>query len=389
VESEGAVWFRRTVELPATWKGRGLELSLGPIDHFDVVYVNGERIGGITEDVADPRFLPRVYTVPPALVTTRRLVIAVRVFCRGGIGGFTGSADQLHVRMLPAAVGGRKAAAATSPVSLAGPWRYRVELALEPKTKVPPPPLHQAHQHLPAMLNNAMVQPLVPYGLRGAVWYQGENNVERAEQYRSLLPALIRDWRLAWGQGAFPFGIVQLAAHHRPAAEPGPSAWAELREAQTLAAQATGIGLVTTIDVGDEFDIHPRDKRTVGERLAAWARATVHGQEVAWSGPRFAGAEFTAGSARVRFVGQQGALATRDGKPPTAFAIAGRDRSFVWAQARIDGDGVVLTHPDVTTPLAVRYAWSDHPLVNLVDAAGLPALPFRTDDWPLSTAGLR
>jgi sialate O-acetylesterase len=394
--SEGAVWFRRTVDLPADWKGKALELSLGPIDHFDTVYVNGERVGGIDPEIGDPRMVPRLYRIPAELVEGRSLCLAIRVFDRGGVGGFTGSADLLWLRPLAGTTGAakRKTASKTTVrkskadrLALAGAWRYRVELALEPKVDAPPPPLHTTHHHVPAALNNAMVQPLVPYALRGAIWYQGENNVERAEQYRMLLPALIRDWRLAWGQGDFPFGIVQLAGYGAQPADPDVSTWAELREAQALAAQGNRIGVVTAIDVGDQHDIHPRDKRTVGARLAAWALATVHEQTVPWNGPRFAALAIAGNEAHLTFTAD--GLCTRDGKPPRGFALAGRDRKYVWAEAKLAGSTVTLRHPQIATPVAVRYAWADNPDANLVDRHGLPALPFRTDDWPLSTAGKR
>lgn len=396
LSSEGTVWFRRTVELPAEWKGRSLDLSLGPIDHFDTVYANGERIGGIDPDAADPRLVPRRYHIPAEVVTKRTLTLAIRVFDRGGVGGFTGAADLMWLRpeaavkpakRKPATTKTKKTAKNVTELPLAGPWRYRVELALDPKRDAPPQPQHTTHHHVPATLNNAMIQPLVPYALRGAIWYQGENNADRAEQYRTLLPALIRDWRLAWGQGDFAFGIVQLAGHGPHPVDPGPSPWAEIREAQALAAEGNRVGVVTTIDVGDVHDIHPRDKQTVGHRLAAWARATVYQQPVAWSGPRFQGLSIAGNEAHVRFSGNH--LRTRDGKPPRGFAIAGRDRKFVWADAKLVGTTVTLRHPQIATPVAVRYAWADHPEVNLVDDADLPALPFRTDDWPLSTAGKR
>ena len=409
---EGAVWFRRSVTIPAAWKNQELELSLGPIDHVEVVYLDGERIGGVDPEIADPRMLPRFYRIPAAAVKATTLTIAIRVFNRGGIGGFTGSTDQMWLRPLvetykpadaekakatkakastkaKATTKAKKTVADITVISLAGSWRHQVELALEAKTDVPPPPLHNTHQFVPASLNNAMIQPLVPFAMRGVIWYQGESNTERAEQYHNLLAALIRDWRLAWGQGEFPIGVVQLAGFRAHPTAPGPSTWAELREAQGYASQIPRIGVVTAIDVGDIHDIHPRNKLTVGERLAAWARATIYDQPVPWQGPRFAAVQIDGAKVLVRFNGQQGALTTKDGNPPTAFAIAGRDRKFVWATAKIDGDQVVLTHPKITAPVAVRYAWADHPEVNLIDSAGLPALPFRTDDWPLSTAGQR
>ncbi len=393
--SEGAVWFRRTVDLPAEWQDQALELSLGPIDHFDTVYVNGERIGGIEPEVADPRMVPRCYHIPATAVTKRTLTLAIRVFNRGGVGGFTGAADLMWLRPEHSAkktakrkpATAKKSKAAAKEVALAGAWRYGVELALDPHAAVPPPPLHTTHHHVPATLNNAMIQPLVPYAMRGVIWYQGENNVERAEQYRTLLSALIRDWRLAWGQGEFPFGIVQLAGFGAQPTEPGASTWAELREAQALAGEINRVGMVTAIDVGDVHDIHPRDKHTVGTRLAAWARATVHQQAVPWTGPRFNTMTVAGNEAHLTFTAS--ALRTRDGKSPRAFAIAGRDRRFVWAETKLTGTTVTLRHPQIATPVAVRYAWADHPDVNLVDDSDLPALPFRTDDWPLSTAGQR
>ncbi len=394
--SEGAVWFRRSVTIPATWKDQELELSLGPIDHFDTVYVNGERIGGTGTDVADPRMLPRRYQIPATLVGERTLCLAIRVFNRGGVGGFTGSADQLWLRPLATIKGPTKrkttskkipSKSAPDQLDLAGSWRYQVELALEPKHDVPPVPLHNTHHLVPASLNNAMIQPLVPFALRGLIWYQGESNVDRAEQYRVLLTGLIRDWRLAWGQGDIHIGIVQLAGFRAHPAEPVPSAWAELREAQALAAHGNRIGVITAIDVGDVHDIHPRDKHTVGVRLAAWARATVYQQPIAWSGPQFSAMTIAGNDVHLTFT--TSGLRTRDGKAPRGFAVAGRDRKFVWADTKLIGNTVTLRHPKIATPVAVRYAWADHPDVNLVDDVGLPAYPFRTDEWPLSTAGKR
>lgn len=394
--SEGAVWFRRTVDLPTDLQNQALELSLGPIDHFDTVYVNGERLGGIGAEVADPRMVPRRYHIPATETTKRTLTLAIRVFNRGGVGGFTGAADLMWLRPANAAKAAKKTSkrkpattkkskATAKEVALAGAWRYRVELALEPHVAVPPPPLHTTHHHVPATLNNAMIQPLVPYALRGVIWYQGENNADRAEQYRTLLPALIRDWRLAWGQGEFPFGIVQLAGFGAQPTDPGTSTWAELREAQALAGEINRVGMITAIDVGDVHDIHPRDKHTVGTRLAAWARATVYQQPVPWTGPRFNTMTVAGNEAHVTFTTT--GLRTRDGKPPRGFALAGRDRKFVWAETKLVGTTVTLKHPQIATPVAVRYAWADNPDINLFDDTGAPALPFRTDDWPLSTAG--
>lgn len=394
LDIDGAVWFRRTVAVPPAWKGKALDLSLGPIDDFDTTYVNGVEVGATGSETPDAHTVPRIYRVPGKLVKAGDLVIAVRVFDRFGAGGLVGAPAQLSLRPAtpakPATTGKKPAAKKPlgKPLSLAGDWRYQIELRLAPKRDLPPLPLHSGSPHRPAVLNNAMVQPLVPFALRGALWYQGESNAERAEQYRTLLPSLIRDWRLGWGQGEFPFGIVQLAGFRARQAEPAASDWAELREAQALAARQANIGVVTAIDLGDAQDIHPTNKREVGRRLALWARAKVYGERLPWSGPQFTAMFVQAGDIRLQFDHADG-LTTSNGKAPTGFAIAGIDRRFVWATARIDGTSVVVSSPQIAAPVAVRYAWADNPELNLVNGAGLPALPFRTDEWPLSTAGRR
>ena len=191
------------------------------------------------------------------------------------------------------------------------------------------------------------------------------------------------------GQGEIPFGIGQLAGYRAHPTKPVASTWAELRDAQAhTAANGKRIGLVPALDLGDVHDIHPRNKRDVGERLAAWAMTTIHEQAVPWEGPQLDHVAIVGSQAKVRL--RANGLTTRDGKAPRGFVIAGRDRAFVWADARIEGTNeIVLSSPQVPTPTAVRYAWSDHPDVNLVDRDGLPALPFRSDDWPLTTAGKR
>ena len=391
LDIDGAVWFRRTLTVPPAWKGKALELSLGPIDDFDTTYVNGEEVGATGSETPEAHTVPRIYQVPGKLVKAGDLVIAVRVFDRFGQGGLVGSPAQLTLKPATPAKSSKKPAPkkpAGKPLSLAGNWRYQIELKLAPKRELPPMPQHNASPHRPAVLNNAMIQPLVPFALRGALWYQGESNAERAEQYRTLLPSLIRDWRLGWGQGEFPFGIVQLAGWRARQSEPVASDWAELREAQALAARQPNVGLATAIDLGDAQNIHPPNKREVGRRLALWARAKVYGERLPWSGPQFITMTVHAGAIRLQFDHAEG-LTTRDGKPPTGFAIAGIDRRFVWATSRIDSDSVVVTSPQIAAPVAVRYAWADNPELNLVNGAGLPALPFRSDEWPLSTAGRR
>jgi len=233
----------------------------------------------------------------------------------------------------------------------------------------------------PTVLFNGMVSPLLPLTVRGAIWYQGESNADRGYQYRSLFRTLIRDWRHAWGDPDFAFFFVQLANFGEPLAEPGDNHWAELREAQLMALAEPRTGMAVAIDIGEANDIHPRNKQDVGKRLALSALAGIYGRDVVSSGPLYDGCIVEQGKARVRFQHVDGGLKTSDGKALRGFAIASEDRRFVWADAVIDGNAVVVSSPDVAHPAAVRYGWHHNPDVNLVNSAGLPASPFRTDDW--------
>jgi sialate O-acetylesterase len=227
-----------------------------------------------------------------------------------------------------------------------------------------------------------MIAPLIPYGARGVIWYQGESNTGRATQYRSLFQTMIRDWRTQWEQDHFAFLFVQLANIHSASANPAPSPWAELREAQTAALQLPETGMAVAIDVGGANDIHPTNKQDVGHRLACSALATVYQLPgIPAGGPLFAKAQNTGTAMRIAFTNTNGGLIAR-GERLTGFALAGADRRFSWADARIDGDTVIVSSPAVAAPVAVRYAWADNPACTLYNGAGLPASPFRTDDWP-------
>ncbi len=232
---------------------------------------------------------------------------------------------------------------------------------------------------MPAVLFNGMIAPLAPFALSGALWYQGESNVGRAAQYRRLLPALVADWRRAFGQGDFPFYLVSLAAFQPRQETPGEDAWAELREAQAFAARTVpNAGLAVAIDVGDANDIHPLDKREVGERLALCALANHYGRPLAGSGPVFERAEEMPGALKLHFRHTDGGLVVQGGRLGE-FSVAGEDGNWFWADARIDGDAVVVSSPAVPRPRHARYAWQANPLATLFNGAGLPAVPFRTD----------
>ncbi len=247
----------------------------------------------------------------------------------------------------------------------------------------PRPPRGPDDPNRPANLYNAMIAPIVPFGIRGAIWYQGESNAGRAYQYRELLPAMIGCWRDDWDQGRFPFLIVQLANFMERKQEPGESAWAELREAQSMTAAQRGNGLAVAIDIGQADDIHPRNKQDVGRRLAFAAQEVAYKERgFASSGPVYRSHRVRGNEIALRFDHVHGGLKTPDGGPLKGFAIVGPDSAFVWADARIDGDRVVVSSPSVANPVAVRYGWADNPDCNLYNAAGLPASPFRTDDRP-------
>ncbi len=365
---DGVVWFRRHVDVPASWSGRDLTLQLGRIDDVDTTYFDGVAVG---HDSVYNR--PRVYTVPGRLVTPGPHVIAVRVYDWIGGGGLWGDAEMMKL-----------AASASDSIALAGPWLHRVSLDL---AELGPRPRDPDDPHQPGVLANGMIAPLAPYAIRGAIWYQGEANVARAEQYRELFPAMIRDWRAWWGQGPFPFLFVQLAGFLDPPKEPGESDWAELREAQAMALATPNTGMAVAIDIGDAKDIHPRNKQEVGRRLALVALDQVYGNGGVSSGPRFRSMRVEGRSLRLRFDHTARGLKARTGAAPHGFAVAGEDKVFHWAEARIAGDEVELTCDAVQHPVAARYGWAANPECDLEGGTGLPASPFRTDRWPGVTHG--
>jgi sialate O-acetylesterase len=306
--------------------------------------------------------------VPANLLKSGENVIAVRVLDTGGDGGLYGKPEALNLLK-----------DSTQALSLAGEWRYQLGAELQ---NLPPRPALANTPNRPMVLYNAMIAPLVPYAIRGAIWYQGESNAGRAYQYRALFPLLIKDWRARWGQGDFPFLFVQLANYQPVAKEPVEDSWAELREAQTMTLSLPNTGMAVTIDIGDANDIHPGNKQDVGNRLALNARRLVYGENIAYSGPIYKSMKIEDNRIRLFFDHAQDGLMSKGGDKLQGFAIAGEDRKFVWAEAMIDGKTVVVSSPQVAKPVAVRYAWAINPVCNLHNRAGLPASPFRTDSWP-------
>jgi sialate O-acetylesterase len=343
---------------------------------MDSTWINGTRVGGIE---APGRWqTPRKYKIDPAIIKPGRNVIAVKVIDTGGGGGIYGNPDQMKL--------GPAQAADESAIRLAGQWRYKKGFDLKSMPPQPRPPVLVNNPNAPTSLYNAMIAPLLPYGIQGAIWYQGESNAGRAYQYRQLFPAMIQNWRQDFKQGNFSFLFVQLANFMATLPDPCDSDWAELREAQLMTLSLPNTGMAVIIDIGDANDIHPKNKQDVGKRLALWALAKTYGKKLVYSGPIYKSMKIQGRDIILNFDQIGTGLVAQGGQSLKGFAIAGADRKFVWADARIDGQTVVVSSDKVPEPVAVRYAWANNPVCNLYNKEGLPASPFRTDDWPGITA---
>lgn len=355
---DGVVWFRTEFDLPESWQGETLRMHLGAIDDLDTTWINGHELG----TTAGWR-TPRVYTVPAHVLRPGRNTIAVRVLDTGGGGGLWGGDDTMRIQPVKPA---------PQALSLAGPWWRKASVNLANVRRQPPADFTTTPA-APTVLYQGMIAPLLPYAIRGVIFYQGESNNDRAAQYRTLFPALIADWRRSWGQGEFPFLFVQIA--------PFRSMRPELREAQLLAWQTTPkTAMVVTLDCGDAEDIHPANKAPVGARLALAARAIAYGERIDYSGPVFEKISFDHDRSWLTFTHRGGGLACADGGSQLkGFTVAGKDGVFHPALAGIKGDRVLVWSEKVREPVAVRYAWANVPEGNLINRAGLPASPFRTD----------
>ena len=362
---DGVLFLARRFEIPPEWAGKELVIELGAIDDMDTTWLDGERIGGM--ETTGAWATPRVYRVPARLARAGEHQIVIRVLDTGGYGGLSGKPEEL--RFHPE---GQESAAR----SLAGAWGFLVGKKLD---ELPPfPDTEAAGPWTPSALYNGMIAPILPYGIRGALFYQGESNRYDARGYAALLAAMIGSWRAGFGQGDIPFYMVQIAPFGY-GDNPGASGF--LRESQRATAETlANCGMAVTMDIGDAGDIHPTNKQEVGRRLALLALARTYGRkELECAGPTFAKAAVEGGAIRVSFTHASG-LAARGGAP-AQFTLAGKDGRFEPAEARIEGEAVVLTSANVKEPLYVRYAWCESCETNLFNAAGLPAGPFRTDSF--------
>ncbi len=359
----GVIWFRKEIEVPASMAGKSAKLFVGRIVDADETYFNGVEVGHITY-----QYPPRRYEVPAGILKEGKNLLVVRVTNTSGKGGFV--PDKRY-----------ELTDGVTHIDIRGAWQYKVGQVFAPRNPSSGGGPSFSAQNEPTGLYNTMVAPAVRYGVKGFLWYQGEANTGSPREYWKLLPALIADWRAKWKEGDIPFLYVQLPNYMEVQYSPSESHWAELREAQLDALSVPNTGMAVTIDVGEWNDVHPLDKKDVGDRLALAAERLAYGDtSVISSGPIFQSARIDGNKVILSFTGTGSGLMVKGGGDLQQFAIAGKDMKFVWADARIDGDDVVVSSPDVPEPLYVRYAWADNPDgANLYNKEGLPASPFRTD----------
>jgi sialate O-acetylesterase len=365
-EFDGVVWFRKKVNIPSSWLNKDIVLQLGPIDDMDITFINGKKVGSYEE--TGFYNVNRVYSVSKELVTDSVLTIAVRVVDNGGGGGLWGKSDLLKIYP--------KDSSAT--ISLAGMWKYLpvAEYASQyfyvfgPKNDVfftRPKLSLNIGPGVPTMLYNGMIAPVVPFGIKGAIWYQGEENVKNASMYDMLFPLMIKNW----------FYYVQIAPYNY-----GESSQSQVvREAQLKSLSVHNTGMAVTSDIGNVNNIHPTDKKDVGERLALWVLAKNYHKKVVFSGPVFKKMNVKGNKIIISFDYAEGGLVIKDKNGDNTFVIAGSDKVFKKADVKVEGEKLIISNPDIDKPVAVRYNWSNTAEATLFNGAQLPASCFRTDNW--------
>jgi sialate O-acetylesterase len=360
-DSGGAVvWYRKEVDLPASMAAQPAVLRLGAIVSRDVTWVNGKRVGGATN-----KYVNRRYDIPAGLLKAGKNTIVVKIINESGKGGFIpGKPYRMEV--------------GADTVSLAGGWKARLSVTT-------PPLLREQttrFQDLAGALYHGMLEPLIGYGMKGVIWYQGESNISRAQEYRVIFSRMIQSWRNVWGQGDFPFLFAQLANNNPAKPQPTESRLAELQEAQARTLSLPNTAMAVLNDIGEWNDVHPLNKLDVGRRLALVARHVAYGEgALVYSGPVLKDVKVDSDRMILSFDHVGGGLVSRDGGPLKHFALSEDGKKFVWATAVIEGDRVVVSAPSIRSPKAVRYAWADTPEgANLGNREGLPAGCFR---WPV------
>lgn len=355
----GVVWFRKEINIPPSMVGKPARLNLGRIVDADSAFVNGVFVG-----TTSYQYPPRRYDIPLTILKEGKNVIVVRIINSWGKGGFV--EDKPYELVVD-----------NHTIDLKGDWKYKLGAQMEPlrgETFI---------RWKPMGLYNAMIAPLLDYKIKGVIWYQGESNAGRPVEYRKLFPALIKDWRKNWKQGDFPFIFVQLPNFMEAKPNPSESNWALLREAQLKTLSLPNTAMVVTIDIGEWNDIHPLNKKDVGKRLALAAQKVAYGDgDVVYSGPLYKAMTVEGNKIILTFTSIGSGLMTKGGEQLKSFTICGTDKKFVWANAEIKNNEVIVWSDNVENPVAVRYAWADNPDgANLYNKEGLPASPFRTDKY--------
>jgi sialate O-acetylesterase len=358
----GVVWFRKEINVPASMTGKPAKLFMGRIVDADYLYVNGVLSGSTSY-----QYPPRRYNLPAGLLKPGKNIIVVRIVNTAGKGGFV--PDKPYYL----SAGGQN-------IDLRGDWQYKVGQVFTPKNDrenfIP-----FSGQNEPTGLYNTMVSPVINYAIKGILWYQGEANTFRPNEYEQLLPALIADWRSKWHEGNIPFIYAQLPGFMEVDYSPADSKWAQLREAQLKTLSVPNTAMAVTIDAGEWNDIHPLDKKDVGERMALGAEKIAYGDSnLVASGPIYQSSKIEGNKIVITFNSTGGGLIAKGGTELSQFAIAGEDGKYVWANAIIKDNKVVVWSDEIAHPLYVRYAWADNPEgANLYNKEGLPASPFTTD----------
>ena len=364
----GIVWFRKTIDIPADAKLDGAaSIELGGIDDFDVTFINGKQIG--STDASTPSFwnAPRKYTIPAGVLLPGKNVIAVRVVDFGGSGGFMGDAASMKLTI------------ADKSIALSGDWKFALE-----KTIVIPGdssrPADPAGNNMATELFNAMVNPYVGYPIAGVIWYQGETNAGNPGFYRQLLPTMVKAWRDRWNS-QFTFLVVQLAGFMHDSGNPSDApGWATFRDCQREICEKTPkFGLAVAIDIGNADDIHPKNKQDVGKRLALQALKVAYGKDVVASGPTIKSAKVQDAKVILSFDNVGADLMAKQDVLANNFAMLDKNGTWVWADAAIVDNTVVLSSPQVQQPTMVRYAWQNSPAASLYNKDNLPAVPFQIE----------
>jgi len=357
---DGIVWYRKTFELTGEQALRDLTLSLAGIDDKDFCWVNGILVGNTTM-----KSLKRIYNVPSTALKTGQNVVAIKITDEGNTGGIYGNTEDLFAK------------SGKTQINLSGEWKIKF-------TEIKGPLFYISPNDYPTLLFNGMVNPILPYGIKGVIWYQGESNAQRAKQYQRIFPNMIVDWRNHWNEGDFPFIWVQLANFLSPSDQPQQSNWAELREAQTMALKLPNTGMASAIDLGEAYDVHPKNKQDVGKRLALNALKIAYGRDSIGSGPFYKNLLIEGNKIFISFSHVDSGLKVKNKYGYiNGFSVAGKDKKFYWAEAKLLNNNTVVLYSDkVLLPIAVRYGWANNPDdLNLYNNENLPVNPFRTDNW--------